>query len=1039
MRHSKRWFLVAVGLLASVSICASVRAAFPLAASKKLTLGEKQIGGLKPGETVEYYIEAARGNAVDVQVAQIDSDLSCLLESSAGLMLSVDRELAVGSTETVSFVAAEDATYVLKVSSKFKRPESARYSVLLASTTAATPEQQAQFEIEQLITKAGVARKEGQPKAAAGFASDAIGRARQRYGATPEAAGVISRAAMYSYWNGEVKKFTELAEEAWSMFEPAPERGSDKLDALESLAFASRLKGNVERSERLTEELLQLRTAQLGTDHPALASILGELAVAKRAKGDYVMAMSLSRRSLELRERWYGEHHIDLVLSLQNLASISYAMGDPEEAMRYHERSLAIRRLNLPPMHPDIARTLNELGNVRIDLGEFDAAERSLLEAIAIRDKAFGADHPMTVFSRFSLGSMYRQRGELAKAKSIFDEVWRLMPQLESSLPRSQVTYLLQGLGGFYTIVKDFDRAEKALRRAYDERMAINGPESLEVGRSCDDLARLYAKTGKIPDALRYQQRANLIAEKHLESLLKRGSEQEKLNLIEELALGVNQSISLHADISPDDPETARLALETIVNRKGRVLDALLARQARLNARTPEAERTKQKLAELDSLLSREVIRRNAAEKPEIWKSRIEGLVAERRNLFTDLGPVVDPSAGRVKLDDIRAALPPDAALVEFKLYKPFGIDEKFGKEELIAYIIRRDGPIGWVKLGNAQDIESLVDGFRSTIGDPRSDIAPIARILSKRLAEPILEKLGKATRLILSPDGPVNLLPFQAMLDAEGRYLVERYTVSYVTSGRDLIRMREAGPAPSGVTIFADPNFGAATIDRTSRSPLPAYFQPLRATGREAELIREFFPDSSKIVGDMALERTIKTMSRPMILHIATHGFFLPDDPVGVGDAGANGYRFWKPEFQFFRSGLVFAGVNTRPAAGDDGILTALEASNLDLRGTRLVVLSACDTGIGSLRKGEGVFGLRRAFSIAGAEALVMSLWQVSDHSTQELMEGFYKNLRSGLGRADSLRAIQVEMLKKPARKHPYYWASFIHAGAWTPLEPGP
>jgi CHAT domain-containing protein len=191
--------------------------------------------------------------------------------------------------------------------------------------------------------------------------------------------------------------------------------------------------------------------------------------------------------------------------------------------------------------------------------------------------------------------------------------------------------------------------------------------------------------------------------------------------------------------------------------------------------------------------------------------------------------------------------------------------------------------------------------------------------------------------------------------------------------------------------------------------------------------------------VGDQALEAAIKGISRPKVLHIATHGFFLPEDPIDSETTRGKGHPFWKPEFQLFRSGLVFAGVNGRPAAGEDGILTALEASTLDLRGTRLVVLSACDTGVGTLKKGEGVYGLRRAFTIAGAEAIVMSLWQVSDHSTQELMAGFYKNLSAGLGRADSLRMIQVEMLKRPARKHPYYWASFIHAGNWAPLDAGP
>ena len=191
-------------------------------------------------------------------------------------------------------------------------------------------------------------------------------------------------------------------------------------------------------------------------------------------------------------------------------------------------------------------------------------------------------------------------------------------------------------------------------------------------------------------------------------------------------------------------------------------------------------------------------------------------------------------------------------------------------------------------------------------------------------------------------------------------------------------------------------------------------------------------FPNARQYVGVEAAEGNLKGVARPKLLHIATHGFFLPDDPAQKGARSS----FWKPEFQLFRSGLVFANVNTLQQTGDDGVLTALEATSLDLRGTDLVVLSACDTGVGAVRNGEGVYGLRRAFTIAGAEALLMTLWQVSDHPTQELMEGYYRNLKNGLGRADSLRLVQIEMIKKPSRRHPYYWASFIHAGAWKPLD---
>ena len=135
-------------------------------------------------------------------------------------------------------------------------------------------------------------------------------------------------------------------------------------------------------------------------------------------------------------------------------------------------------------------------------------------------------------------------------------------------------------------------------------------------------------------------------------------------------------------------------------------------------------------------------------------------------------------------------------------------------------------------------------------------------------------------------------------------------------------------------------------------------------------------------------------------------------------------------------RSGLAFAGANLRNGSNDDGILTALEASGLNLWGTKLVVLSACDTGVGEVRNGEGVYGLRRAFVLAGAESLVMSLWPISDYTTRELMTNYYRNLKQGMGRGEALRQVQLDMLKQNPNLHPFYWANFIQSGEWANLD---
>jgi CHAT domain-containing protein len=157
-------------------------------------------------------------------------------------------------------------------------------------------------------------------------------------------------------------------------------------------------------------------------------------------------------------------------------------------------------------------------------------------------------------------------------------------------------------------------------------------------------------------------------------------------------------------------------------------------------------------------------------------------------------------------------------------------------------------------------------------------------------------------------------------------------------------------------------------------------------------------------------------------MLHIASHGFFLHD-------AGA-------VENPLLRSGLAFAGANLTQRSHEGALLTALEASGLDLWGTRLVTLSACDTGVGEVRNGEGVYGLRRAFVLAGAETVVMSLWAVSDTVARETMVAYYRGLRAGGGRGDALRRAKLAIMKRPGRQHPFFWASFIQSGEWASLD---
>jgi hypothetical protein len=271
--------------------------------------------------------------------------------------------------------------------------------------------------------------------------------------------------------------------------------------------------------------------------------------------------------------------------------------------------------------------------------------------------------------------------------------------------------------------------------------------------------------------------------------------------------------------------------------------------------------------------------------------------------------------------------------------------------------------------------------------------------------------------------------------------YLIETFTFNYLGTGRDLVREVPKSPTVArSPVVFADPVFGPMEMSggdasqrsapARSRRSVGARFEPLPGTAAEARAIKQVVPDATIYQGDRATETMLKAVAGPRILHLATHGFFLEDQvPAQAAPAMSD-------DDPMLRSGLVLASVNERRSGVDDGVLTALEAAGLDLAGTQLVVLSACETGVGDVKTGEGVFGLRRAFTAAGAETLVISLWQVDDAATEQFMVEFYRRLTRGEARGEALRQSALTLLRDPARRHPFYWASFIATGETGPLH---
>jgi CHAT domain-containing protein len=416
-----------------------------------------------------------------------------------------------------------------------------------------------------------------------------------------------------------------------------------------------------------------------------------------------------------------------------------------------------------------------------------------------------------------------------------------------------------------------------------------------------------------------------------------------------------------------------------------------------------------------------------------------------------------------------------DSALIEFVAYSDSPLVSKPGSphsedpSELryLALLLFSDGRTHALDLGPAAPIDRAAREFHDVLARRSASYQPAAHALYELAFRPLVPLLGEVQHLFLSPDGQLSLVPFSALHDGR-HFLVDSLNITYLTSGKDLLPRPEDIPLAHSVVVLADPDFGSppsvpspsteAPPALTQRSASLEYFfstlraevadqpwPPLPGSRKEAEAIQRLLPHAQLLLGPAATKEALLTLPTPGVLHIATHGFFLEDGPTppasrAVGSFGAVGdpgpRRSPDP---LLRSGLVLAGARApapRPDSHsrEDSLVTALELAGLDLWGTQLVVLSACDTGRGDAKLGQGVQGLRRSLVVAGAETLVTGLWKVNDETTYHLMESYYRHLLAGLSRTAALHEAMRHLRQK--QPHPHFWAPFIAIGQDSPLR---
>ena len=695
-----------------------------------------------------------------------------------------------------------------------------------------------------------------------------------------------------------------------------------------------------------------------------------------RKQGRYAEAIPLQMQELIWVERILGAEHLSTAISLSNLAGLYHSQGDYAKAEPLFLRALAISEKVLGLDHPDTATSLNNLAFLYKSQGAYAKAEPLYLRALAIREKALGPDHPDTATSINNLAALYRNQGTYAKAEPLF----RRGIAIQSRFLQVQLPLLPQS-------------ARQAQIQALD-----------------------IAWEGAFTGADRF-------------------------------------------------PSAAELALFSRLNRYGLLLE-IEQRQALISRASGPTRQLAQEIAAITGQLAD--VRLSPPQRQAL-ASRRDGLEQELYRQLPALKPqIVEPT-------QLAKVLPVGAALLEFQRYQPFDgrqqPEQRWGPYRYLALVLTREGTTRAVDLRAAAPLDALIAKALATTEEKeekrQQGANPIAlwQEVSAQIFPPaLLQLLGASKQWIVAPDGELSRIPYTALPSPQDpkRLLADAVALRLITSGRSLVppATPSSSTPSSRPLVLANPDYGPAPEGTTP-------WRPLTASEKEGRWIRNLL-NSTYYAQAEATTSKLTAAQGPRVLHVASHGFFAsatpqPASPAPVRLGLADGDGLTRSAFAglpaaredaMLNSAIVLAGANRylRPgslpagpsssagsADADDGYLTAKEAAQLQLAGTQLVVLSACDTAAGAQQSGEGLYGLQRALNAAGARSTLLSLWEVDDYATFGFMQRYYELLKQGKGRMEALLTVQKEFRTNPKLgrwSDPRYWAAWQLVGETGPIQ---
>ena len=830
------------------------------------------------------------------------------------------------------------------------------------------------------------------------------------------------------------------------------------------------------------EEALAIQRKALPPAHPSIATSLTGLGAVQRELRDYAGAKRSHEEALAISRKALPADHPDIAVSLNNLGIVQYELRDYAGAKRSHEEALEIRRKAKVQNYRDIAQSLGNLGSLQYEVRDYAGAKQSQKEALDIHRKVLPPDHPDIALGLNNLGIVQYELRDYRGANHSFQEALGIF---RKALPADHpdIAVCLNNLGNVQYELRDYAGAKQSQKEALDIRRKVLPPDHPHIAFSLFNLGVMSLRSGvAVGDAVPGLAEATDLfqAEQLRMAVLQDEQEQLATAALARISLGNLLSATLITSAEPAS------AYDRVVRVKGSVTALQRwARQARVAA-DPDTTRLLDQLRQVTQrIVGLSMDNRPAQSKsdPRDVPDEIRTLSAKRDELerqLTERSAVYRTIQARaqVRSGEVRTALPEGSALIDLADYLHVeppakGQTEPSEERRMVAFVVRPERQeVVIIPLGPSQALAKWIDRWRASYGagktPPAGETDP-GRELRKKVWEPLAKHLEGIKVVLVSPDGPLNGLPWAALPGSHpGTFLIHEYAFAVVPVPQLLPELLKGGsdrPADCASLVIGNIDFDAH--HRAGEIKSVDQFSPLPGTEAEASAVHELFRAAfagkpaelvtGKEATKAAFARQAPTCS---YLLVATHGFFLPEpkreETRSPGRLRSLDVMLFHRDLvtsnPALRSGLVFAGANYATVGQGDAFLTALEASELDLARVDLAVLSACETGLGKVEGGEGVLGLQRAFQLAGARTAVTSLWKVSDAATRALMTRFHGNLwEKRMGKLEALHEAQIWLIQEgPAHpellragldysegkerdpRSPFYWAAFILSGDW-------